>query len=200
MINKKLSEMNLIETHWKKFRDSLKGNLEAANQAALKNAWNSQPERTEFYTRKLLPKVAEDLGLYCTTELFKVDFALCAKSTSGHMVPLIFIESENDACSATHEMWKLCSLSAPLKVLISCIEWCEDPGYWPPFGIKGEKSRLLLDWKSIIKAHNEVWPQPCVYGIVIGELKENTLRFYSYGLGANGCELDPEGVLELTIS
>jgi len=55
--------MNLIDTHWKKFRDSLKGKLEAANKADLKNAWNSQPERTDFYTSKLLPKVAEDLTI-----------------------------------------------------------------------------------------------------------------------------------------
>ena len=189
--------MNLIETHWKKFRDSLNGNLIATNKVVLKNAWNSQPERTAFYTSKLLPQVAEDLKLVCETELCKVDFALCAKSTPGHKVPLIFIESENNAMTAADEMWKLCSLSAPLKVLISCIEWCEDPEYWPPDGKKGEKSRLLLEWKEIIKAHNEVWPQPCVYGIVIGELKENTLRFYSYGLGADGSELDPEGVLTI---
>lgn len=148
-----------------------------------------------------MPKVAKDINLELETELYNVDFALGAKSTSGHLILLIFIESENNASLATDKMRKLCSLSALLKVLISCTEWCEDPDYWPPVGKKGEKSRLLPEWKSIIKAHNEVWPQPCVYGIDIGELKENTLRFYSVGLGADSRELDLHGKLvELTIS
>lgn len=184
--------MDLIKTHWINFRDSLKKGLETANEADLKKAWESEAERTEFYTSKLLRKLAIDLGLDFTTELFKVDFAICARSTSCRKVPLIFIESENNARSATHEMWKLCSLSSPLKVLISCTEWCEDPEYWPS---GGEKSRLLEEWKTIIKAHNEIWPQPCVYGIIIGAWKGNILRFYSVGLGANGSDLDPHAVL-----
>jgi hypothetical protein len=188
--------MILLANYWNYFRDELKARLEAVENSCLIKAWKTEGERTAFYTSLILPQIANKFGLEIKTELFKVDCALCARSTSGHLIPLIFVESENKAWSASHEMHKLCSLSAPLKVLISCVEWCEEPGYWRS---GGARTKLLEEWKAIIRAHNEVWPSPCFYGIIIGELKRkregNLFRFYKVGIGANGNELDPESVL-----
>jgi hypothetical protein len=181
----------MLNKYWTEFRDHFKEALLLASTEDLKKAWTTSTDRTNFYTQRLLPPLAASLGLEYTTELFKVDFALCVKSSSGRKVPVVFIESENNAQSAVHEMWKLCSLSAPLKIMISCVEWSEEPGFWPS---GGSKSKLLQEWSGIIKAHNEVWPQPCMYGVIIGEWRD-ALRFYSVGLGANGCELDPHTIL-----
>jgi hypothetical protein len=178
--------MDLIKTIWGNFRNILEEKLKAANEADQKIAWCSPTERTKFYAEKLLPELEKALNFSLEYEFLNVDYALCDQSTR---VPLIFIESENFAESAAEEMRKLCSLSAPLKVLICVTEWCEEPGYWPP--LVGQKSKLLEEWKKIIKAHYEIWPQACLYGIVIGERKENTLRFYSYGLWADGRGGDP---------
>lgn len=184
--------MNILHAYWCSFKNNFKKIIENSTQAELIKAWESQTERTTFYTKSVLPKVASELGLHYIPEMFKVDFVMCGKSSNGHEVPLIFIESENNAGSAYKEIQKLCSVSSPLKVLISCVEWCEDPGYWSS---GGEKSKLLEEWRSIMAAHNEVWPQPSVYGIIIGEMKNDVLRFYSIGLSASGSEIDTHQIL-----
>jgi hypothetical protein len=184
-------EATMLINYWIQFRDQFSAILSSVPDQNLKEAWSSSSARTKFYTNDLFPQLAKKLELGYTTELFKVDFALCAESSSGKKVPLIFIESENDASTAEHEMWKLCSLSAPLKVLVVCHEWSEEPDFWPH---GGHKSKSLQKWSDIIKAHNEVWPQPSIYGVIIAEWHK-TLRFYSIGFGSNGNELDPHKIL-----
>jgi hypothetical protein len=53
-------------------------------------------------------------------ELFKVDFAI-SRESDGVKVPIIFIESENNVESTDHEVRKLVSLAAPLRVLIDVV-------------------------------------------------------------------------------
>jgi hypothetical protein len=90
-------------------------------------AWSSAKARTCLYKEMLAP-LATNLGtlieekLEAGSELFKVDFAICQNS-NDIKVPLIFIESENNAFSAEHEIRKLVNLAAPLRVLITVIQW-----------------------------------------------------------------------------
>lgn len=168
---------------WKQFRKFFIAALEECSNDEFQTAWNSVANRTDFYKSRLIPSVARNLELVQRHELFKVDIALCKKSTQGHDVPMAFIESENFADSAHHEMWKLCSLASPLKVLITCAEWGE---HWK----NSKKTDLLARWQPIIKSHNEVWPHPSVYGIVVGELHENSIRFYSCVYGQDGSEIE----------
>jgi len=64
-----------------------------------------------------MPAVAESLGLAHEREFLLIDHVLSADS-----VPLVFIESENDAV-AVAELRKLCSVAGPLKVVLTCVEW-----------------------------------------------------------------------------
>jgi hypothetical protein len=185
--------MEISEKLWINFRHSLEKCLRA-NKDGLKAAWDSSTDRTIFYTKNLLPEMANALGFYLEKEFLNVDYALFERERK---VPLVFIESENNAWSiADNEMRKLCAVSSPLKVLITVIEWCEDPGYWE---CAGHKTRLLDRWKSVIKEHNEKWPQKCLYGIVIGERDDEQtgeiLRFYTVALASNGTEIDRHIVL-----
>src|SRR5437899_12912127 len=70
-------------------------------------AWASQTARTSFYRDCLLKSVAQDLELAVAPELFKVDFVMTTPSSSGIQIPVIFIESENIAKSASQEVSKL---------------------------------------------------------------------------------------------
>ena len=184
---------NPLENYWNKFLDEFKKALNQFNSGDLLYAWNSQPDRTNFYKNKLLPIMASSMKYDIKNELFKVDVAMCLKTDNNHYVPLIFIESENKAHDATHEIWKLCCLAAPLKVLITCVEWSDVPGMWVR---GGAKNKLLNSWKEIIKDHNYVWPHPCVYGIIVGECdKNNILRFYSNCLSGSGQEIQKEDTI-----
>jgi len=171
--------------YWESFEKHFLAALEEATVDEFRVAWKSEKERTCFYKEIIATRIAASMNMQFTSELFKVDFALCATSTNGHLVPLIFVESENKANTATHEVRKLCSLSAPLKVLITCVEWCEESGYWRS---GGSKTKLLSRWREIISAHNEVRPQECVYGIIVGEWHsgDGPLRFYSMAFNNSG--------------
>lgn len=115
-------EIDLGKKLWDKFRDALEQKLKAEDKNGLETAWDSITERTDFYY-KIIPQIADDLKLEYKEELFTVDFALCEKSTSGHFVPRIFIESENEPRKiAYNELYKLCILSSPLKIIISCAQ------------------------------------------------------------------------------
>ena len=120
----------ITEKLWSDFSTSLRKHLESATNDALEEAWAAHPKRTAFYRSNLLPQVAKDLDLQITNEgLFKVDFTMWAK-VDGHSVPRVFLESENAANTAGHEILKLCCLSAPLRVLISLSEWDDESDIW----------------------------------------------------------------------
>ena len=159
---------------WCKFRDSFKQELELMPDEHFKHAWLNSSKRTKLYENQMFEKVASKLNLVYKKEEFKIDYTLCQKCHDGYNVPLVFIESENDASTAHHEMRKLCCLSAPLKVLITCVEWCDEPGAWRH---GGEKGKLLSTWSKQIKSHASIWLTPSVTGIIVAEWNKN-LRFY----------------------
>lgn len=83
-----------------------------------------QGGRTKFY-REMLKPLALGLGtlieeqLETGSELFKVDFAISRNSDSVK-IPIIFIESENNAYSADHEVRKDPGLAwASAKIALS---------------------------------------------------------------------------------
>ena len=182
--------MHPILEYWKRFKTEL---LSALNQeeTALADAWSSSTKRTQFYRDCLLRKVATALDLELKPELFRRDFAMRVKATNGRMVPVIFIESENQAGTADYEIEKLCAVCAPLRVLITVTTWDESPGIWPRGGYKTAYSAR---WREIIKAHGEVWPQPGIIGVLVGEWREKTLKFYAFAFDPLGNVCDPETV------
>lgn len=116
---------------------------------------------------------------------------MSVQASNGEWVPLIFIESENHATTAQHDMRKLCALACPLAVLITVIEW--SPAV---FDSRARRDDLLLEWGNVIKAHNEVWPRPGIIGIHVGEWEgDNHLRFYSLAFATNGTICVPESIV-----
>lgn len=182
----------MLVEYWKKYKDNFRSELEATPPEAFSQAWENSGSRTKFYVDGLLPKIAERMNLVLCKELFKVDYAFCKNDSYGNRVPLIFIESENNAFSATHEVRKLCSLAAPLKILITCVEWSDTPGEWPN---GGHRASLMKDWTSIVSSHSQIWPQPSVYGVIVAERWKNRFRYYSQGFSSSGVPVDTHDVL-----
>jgi hypothetical protein len=188
---------------WEHFIREFRSTIAEASEERLSLAWSSAKTRTSFYEEMLAP-LATRLGavieqnLDTRSELFKVDFAICLNSY-GIKVPIIFIESENNAFSAEHEVRKLVNLAAPLRVLITVIQWDEESGVWD----KAYKSTLLPRWEKIICQHQTVWPRPGVLGILVGEWRPNKMfRFYGYAY-EEGNRLgvpNPEIILERKVN
>jgi hypothetical protein len=168
--------------YWVRFRASFREQLERTSTDRFGDAWHSEPERTAFYVRDILPPVAADLKLQKAPELFRVDMAMGVASPVG-MVPLIWIESENNADTATHEVRKLAALSGPVKVLITCCDWDDAPGAWKH---GGKRNHYLEQWLSIVRSYAQTWPSASVFAIVVGEWNDTRLRFYATVLDSDG--------------
>ncbi len=170
---------------WNSFVSEFKKHLHAASEADLKKAWSKHADRTHFY-REILHKVSGGLGFGIKSEEFKVDFVMWTKG-SEEPVPLVFIESENFAATASHEIRKLSCLTTPLRVLITVVQWDETPSIWAGRGLR---SKLLAEWEAIIRRYNFVWPRVGLLGLIIGEWRpDNTLRFYANAFRASGALL-----------
>jgi len=182
-----LTQEQLI-SRWLQFRDAFVRQLERTSTDELRSAWTRPSRRTKLYTREVLPAIATDLELRPTTELFKVDAALRIPAPNGELVPIVFIESENVATTAGHEMRKLCAVSCPVAVLVTVVEW--NPAV---FGQKAWADRLQNEWQRIMKAHYEVWPRPGIIGIIVGEWGDDWwLRFYSLAYLTDGSVCVPQ--------
>jgi hypothetical protein len=180
----------VLVDYWNRFQDHLTRRLNETSDEEFTRAWKSQTDRTQFYLDRLLKDVAISLSLELRTELFRVDYAFCERTKDNILVPLIFLESENAVGTAEHEVHKLCALAGPLKILMICAEWGDEPGRWRHGGCK---EKYLSAWKKIIKAHGAIWPQPCVYGVIAAEWSDK-LRYYSVCLNSFGEERDEHRV------
>jgi hypothetical protein len=168
---------------WSTFVSHFRANIEKASTIHLSDAWAESAKRTKFYRDVALQGVARDMGYQFGKELFTVDYVMWKKG-ERHDVPIIFIESENDAFTATHEIKKLSCITAPLRVLITVIEWDDSPGIWVG---GGQRAKLLAEWQSIIRSYNSVWGRSGVIGLLVGEWRQDgLLRFYANSFDANG--------------
>ncbi|MCC4273917.1 hypothetical protein [Marinomonas communis] len=179
--------MHPLISYWKNFEAEFKRELSLVSKEEFSDAWGKRGNRTTFYENRVIPNIAKSMGLKYLKEDFKIDYTLC-NEVDGENVPLIFIESENDASTAHHEIRKLCCLSAPLKVLIICAEWSEEKDAWKHGGVR---SKLLEKWSRQIRAHNKCWSVPAITGIIVAEWN-TSLRFYSLAYDHFGEIVDNE--------
>ncbi len=186
-----MAQFEAARDQWVRFRASLREQLERTATERFSEAWHIEAERTAFYVRELLPRVAADLKLEKAAELFRVDMAMGLQSPAG-VVPLVWIESENSADTATHEVRKLASLSGPVNVLITCCEWDDTPGAWRH---GGRKRQYLEHWAAIVRSHGQTWPTASVFAIIVGEWNTTKLRFYVTALDANGDPIEDDSIL-----
>jgi hypothetical protein len=168
---------------WTTFVSQFRSHIENAVSSHLVEAWSDAASRTRFYREVALQGVATSMGYEFGTELFTVDYVMWLEA-GGHKVPIIFIESENSAFTATHEIRKLACITAPLRILITVIEWDECPDVWHG---RGQRAKPLTEWQSIIRAYNGVWPRAGLIGLLVGEWRpDGRLRFYANSFDSDG--------------
>lgn len=161
---------------WTAFKNALIESIKETKQADFKKAWTSRYERTCFYFDSLLPKVADKLGLELEKEvLFRVDATFYKRGGQTTKVPVIFLESENDVRTSNHEIYKLCSLNSPLKILMICNDWNE------------ASKKIITDgyWDYIIEDFIDESSLMGYLAIIIAEWNEE-LKFYTYVYDNNG--------------
>lgn len=176
---------------WRAFLNAFSKGLSATSDERFLRAWESSGNRTALYEETLLKNVSETMGLTFKKEEFKVDYTFCTTTSNDYDVPMVFVESENVATSAHHEMRKLCCLHAPLKVLIVCAEWSNKPGAWKHGGYQ---DRLLKQWAAQIRAHNKAWPSPSITGVIVAEWNES-LKYYAMAFDHLGEVVDEHRII-----
>lgn len=108
---------------WQVFKKKLITSLKADPEGLLQS-WGSKANRTEYYFKNLLPKIAFEMGYSFKSEKpLRVDGLFYKTASQSTPIPYIVIESENNIHSSSEEIEKLCFISAPLKVLFVVNEW-----------------------------------------------------------------------------
>lgn len=165
---------------WAAFQSSFRSAVESIEVTRLAEIWATQKTRTAHYADEILKSVAKDLDLHFRREYLRVDYSMWDRHSSREETPVIFIESENIATSAEDEVKILCSVAAPLKVLITVAQWEDVIPRWPT---GGQRSNLMTRWRSIRSAYQSTWSDPGVFGVLVGESdNDGVLRFHAFEL------------------
>jgi hypothetical protein len=148
--------MKPAEMHelWSNFKDAFVKSLDVIGKSRLEEAWADVRVKTIFYKKDLMPEIARHLGMNHKTERLRRDHSFL----DANHVPMIVVECENQHGTAWQEVESLCSLAAPLKVLVLSCEWQAS-----------EQKVYLPIWTDIIRKHHAVISLRCLYAIVVGE-------------------------------
>jgi hypothetical protein len=176
---------SVAEELWARFQAAFVRRLSATSADAFNIAWSGKSQRTLFYKVDLLPSVASYLGLVFDTEQLAVDYRMCRISVRGVPVPQVFVESENDFKSANHEISKLCSLNAPLRVLITALDG------WSSIGAESKGHGKLREWQDVVRAHAEERYYDGVIGVIVGSKVESKVNFRACAFRPDGDILSP---------
>jgi hypothetical protein len=141
---------------WEDFRNAFCKALDETDKATLLDMWSHVRKKTFYYEKTLMPSIAGHLSYELQIERQRCDYSFLNQNG----VPLIAVESENDYRTAWHEMESLCSLAAPVKILILSCDW------------QGVKGKYLSEWGEIIRKHHAVVSVDSRYAIIVGEWAE----------------------------
>ncbi len=173
---------------WEKFKSCLIESIKETEVTAFEEAWKSCSDRTKFYFFELLPKVAKKLDLGFQREKpFRIDGIFVKKGGQTTDVPIIYLESENIATSSHEEVYKLCCLNAPLKVMILCTEW--DDQFW-------KKQITENHWHYIVDDFKDELSLTGYFAFIIAAWDE-TLKFHAYVLNENADLIEDDLLLEI---
>lgn len=165
------SEMRQL---WTDFKNAFIKAADEAGKSKLSEAWRDPEPKTIFYKTNMMPRIAEHLAMRHKVERLRRDHTFLDENC----VPKVIIECENKHGEAWREMESLCSLAAPLKVLVLSCDW-EDT----------ERAIFLPNWIKIIKKHHAVISLDCLYAIIVGEWQDDGCVEYSFtSIDANGNE------------
>ncbi len=161
---------------WQTFKKALQESIQETNVEDLKKGWASCDDRTCLYFNLILPKVATKLDLGMDKEvIFRVDATFYIMGGQTTKVPIIFLESENDFKTTNHEVYKLCALNAPLKVLMICTDW----------DAASKKDLTEKYWEPIIDDYNDESKLTGYFAIIIAEWNEE-LIFHTHVYNEKG--------------
>lgn len=172
---------------WDSFKNALVGSIKETDINVFEKGWSSSSERTLFYFDSLLPKVADKLNLKFEKEMrFRVDGTFYKIAGQTSRVPVIVLESENDVRTSEDEVIKLCSLNAPLKILMTCCDWNSD------------SKKIIREgyWEYIIEDFSDESSLTGYFAFIIGEWNE-TLKFYTHVYNENAELIEDELLIEI---
>lgn len=174
-------------TLWENFKQSFKMTVKSYPIPTLEQSWVSKAERSKFYFESLLPKISELLELEFRTERpFRIDAIFFKRGSQTTDIPVIYIESENNIKSSNEEIYKLCCISAPLKILFVCNSWTEK-----------QKDEIVNGyWQYIIEDFAEAKLLSGNICILIAEWDDN-LKFYSYCFNSSGFLFEEEVLISI---
>jgi len=172
------------ERLWDQFREAFDSALREVNPERFSKDWHVASQRTQLF-KECVSRVSEQLNLKFVTEFLSIDFVLADKDSG---VPVIAIESENDPFTVSNEISKLCSVAAPLRILLTVAYWDPQIGGWPD---RPNGEQLFLEkWETDIRKRLSTWRHPGLFGLIVGERgQKGQTTFYSYLFdldGANG--------------
>lgn len=158
--------MTAPQQHWDTFKTAFCEALDQTPKAKFEEAWQHIRKKTEFYEWTLMPAVGRQLGCQMKVERMRCDYTFFDESG----VPIIAVESENAHPTAWQEIEYLCSLAAPLKVLVLSCDW------------QNEKKKFLPEWTDIIRKHHAIVSVGCLYVIISGVWDNEELPTYYFTL------------------
>jgi hypothetical protein len=181
---------------WAAFQRSFCAAVLSLEGIRLAEIWAAQYSRATFCADELLGSVARDLELDFKREHSRVAYSMWHRHSDSEPMPVIFIESEEQATCADQEVKTLCCLAAPLKVLMTFGEW-ED--VIPRWRNGGHRSTLVTRWRSIRSTYHAAWRDPGVFGVLVGESDpDGVLRFHGFELdGETSSSVGDRVLLEL---
>ncbi len=118
---------------------------------------------------------------------FRIDGIFVKKGGQTIDVPIIYLESENIATTSHEEVYKLCCLNAPLKVMILCTEW--DDQFW-------KKQITENHWHYIVDDFKDELSLTGYFAFIIAAWDE-TLKFHAYVLNENADLIEDDLLLEI---
>lgn len=161
---------------WQQFKGAFQKALDEAGPQKLTQAWQHVRNKTAFYEQLLMPAIAKHLRLEFQIERLRCDYTFL--SIDG--VPLVAVEAENCHGTASKEIDSLCSLAAPVKVLVLSCSW-EDT----------EEQKFRPKWIEVIKAHHSLVSVDCIYAIIVGEWQEEGACMIRYSF----TPIEPNGTV-----
>lgn len=184
------------KTLWSDFKRSVANNLKSIGIDTLDKVWHPNPDWTKFLKENLFYKVATDLLLtYEIKEKLTVDaifYKTYLKEPYKYPinVPVICIESENNRDSISFsELYKLCFLNAPLKVIFTFFEsWDKD---------KFEEY-TSDEWRYVIDSFMNTNKLVGWLGFIVVVEKSDEFVFYSFVYDENGILSDEGELIKLT--
>jgi hypothetical protein len=146
--------MYTSDTVYRSFIKALETIIKDTDISKFEEVWKSVSSKTEFYKKNFFESLADNMSCKLKTEEFRCDFTLMDSDD----FPLVRIESENKHGTASHEIYTLCRLLSPLKVLFLSCEWTDSEG-----------KKFLPEWREAIRKFNLSYPTDFKFCIVIGE-------------------------------